>query len=203
MFFRAPLILAALAACVSAANITVQVGQGGDKFSPTSVTAAQGDTISFVFHENMEHNVIEAQGTDTATACQPKEGALHSALQNEAAVVSVPVNSTDPVYIFCGPHCESKGMVFIINPGTVSVEQYAAAAKGQSSSSSSAASSGSSTAAASSSTRAASSSAAGAASSSSGSSAPAATSARTGAAQVAKPVLGAGVAGVLLAALLA
>jgi len=55
--------------------------------------------------ENMEHNVIEAAGTDTATACQPKEGALHSALQNAGAVVSVPVNSTDPVYILCVLPC--------------------------------------------------------------------------------------------------
>lgn len=66
---------------------------------PTSVTASPGDTIDFKFHENMEHNVIVAQGSDASTACAPKEGALHSALQNDGATVSVPVNSTDPVYM--------------------------------------------------------------------------------------------------------
>lgn len=90
-------------------------------------------------------------------------------------------------------------MVFILNPGSVSVAQYADAAQGKSSSSSSAAASGSSSAATSSGTRASSASG----TSSSASAAAAATSMRKDAAQVAKPVVGAGVVGVLLAALLA
>jgi len=113
--------LAAIAAATSAsaANFQVQVGNGGLTFTPNTVNASVGDTVSFVFYPK-NHTVTQSSFT---APCQPLSGGLDSSFQPVAAnATSVPsfsvtVNATTPLWFFCHQtgHCES-GMVFAINP---------------------------------------------------------------------------------------
>jgi len=136
-FSLASIALAALASTASAANFTVQVGASSQlAFSPTNVTAAVGDTISFVFNSK-NHTVT--QSTFTAP-CQPMSGGVDSGFQPVAAgATNVPsftitVNATTPLWFFCHQtgHCE-QGMVFAVNPtANKSFETFQATAKASS-----------------------------------------------------------------------
>jgi plastocyanin len=121
-FTIASATLAAIAAATSAsaANTQVTVGNGALAYSPSSVTAAVGDTISFVFYPK-NHTVTQ---TTFAAPCVPIPGGVDSSFQPVAAnATQVPsftitVNSTDaPLWFSCQQpgHCES-GMVFAVNP---------------------------------------------------------------------------------------
>jgi len=118
-FALASAALATLATTASAANFQVQVGGGGLEFQPNNVTAAMGDTVSFVFLPK-NHTVTQSS---FAAPCQPLAGGVDSGFQpvaaNAAQVPSftVTVNSTAPLWFYCkqASHCES-GMVFAINP---------------------------------------------------------------------------------------
>jgi len=112
--------LATLATTVSAANIQVQVGASSQlAFSPSSVNASVGDTVSFVFSPK-NHTVTQST---FAAPCQPMSGGVDSGFQPVAAnATNVPsftvtVNATTPLWFFCHQtgHCE-QGMVFAINP---------------------------------------------------------------------------------------
>jgi len=108
----------AAATFASAADMQVQVGNGGLTFNPSSVTANVGDTISFVFYPK-NHTVTQSS---FAAPCQPLASGIDSGFQPVAAnATSVPsfsmtVNVTTPLWFFCHQtgHCES-GMVFAVN----------------------------------------------------------------------------------------
>ncbi|PWN89131.1 hypothetical protein FA10DRAFT_267726 [Acaromyces ingoldii] len=137
LFVKTLLSVSAFAASqVMAATQMVQVGQdGGYSFAPNTVTAGQGDTVVFQFHASI-HNVVQSAGSDAAGACQ--RGAFGTAIMMDGTSYTLPINSTDPVYIHCGPHCQSEGMVMVINPPSANTfAQFQSAATGQAASSSS------------------------------------------------------------------
>lgn len=118
----------------------------------------------FQFHASI-HNVVQSAGSDAAGACQ--RGAFGTAIMMDGTSYTLPINSTDPVYIHCGPHCQvsplfelflycyrgecadkaslirtlneqSEGMVMVINPPSANTfAQFQGAATGQAASSSS------------------------------------------------------------------
>lgn len=102
-FSLATVILATLASTVSAENFQVNVGQSGLAFSPPTVTAVPGDTVSFTFYPK-NHTVT--QSTFTAP-CEPMTGGVDSGFQPVAAnATNVPqftitVNGTTPLWFFC------------------------------------------------------------------------------------------------------
>jgi len=139
-FTLASAALAAIAAATSASaqnNIQVQVGNGGLTFSPSSVNASVGDTVSFVFYPK-NHTVTQSS---FAAPCQPLSGGIDSSYQPVAAGAtqvpsfSVTVNATTPLWFYCrqSTHCEA-GMVFAINPtADKSFDTFQATAKASSS----------------------------------------------------------------------
>jgi len=141
MRFSTALVALASTVVVSAANISVLVGDGGLlAFTPPSITAASGDTINFEFRAK-NHSVTQST---FANPCQlqttPKTG-IDSGFQ------AVPANATNfpswsitvddpttPLWFFCAQtvpanHCNT-GMVFAVNaPPDKSFDAYQANAK--------------------------------------------------------------------------
>jgi len=113
-----------LAASVWAANITVKVGEGGGlTFSPESVTANQGDIVSFQFLTK-NHSVTQSSFTDPCTRLTTPTLGIDSDYQpvpTDATMIPqwsfTVVNASAPLWFFCkqGTHCKS-GMVFAVNP---------------------------------------------------------------------------------------
>ncbi|KAF9030822.1 hypothetical protein BDZ89DRAFT_646131 [Hymenopellis radicata] len=106
------------AAFVSAVDHTVVVGDGL-VFNPTSVTAAQGDTITFSFRPK-NHTVTQSTFADPCTRMTtPKEGIDSGFAPVAANATSLPQwsitvdNATTPLWFFCAQtqHCQ-MGMVF-------------------------------------------------------------------------------------------
>ncbi|KAH9013073.1 Cupredoxin [Lactarius pseudohatsudake] len=138
-FTLASAALATIAAATSASaqtNIQVQVGSNGLSFSPSSVNASVGDTVSFVFFPK-NHTVTQSS---FAAPCQPLASGIDSGFQPVAAGATtapsftLTVNATTPLWFYCrqSTHCES-GMVFAINPtADKSFETYQATAKASS-----------------------------------------------------------------------
>lgn len=131
---RTTLSLLALAAGVSAATISIDVGEGGSlKFDPDSVTAAVGDTLEFHFYSGSGgHSVVSSS---FSSPCQPETNSFFSGYvtgdgTGDMTFVTT-VNSTDPIWFYCslGFHCQS-GMVGVVNPPSgQTVSDYAAAAQ--------------------------------------------------------------------------
>jgi plastocyanin len=103
-FALASSTLATLVTAVLAANIQVQVGgPNGLNYNPQSVTAAQGDTIEFVF---MPKNHTVTQST-FAAPCQPMSNGIDSgfmpvpANSTQVPSMTVLVNDTNPLWFFC------------------------------------------------------------------------------------------------------
>jgi uncharacterized cupredoxin-like copper-binding protein len=97
---------------------TVQVGNGGLKFTPDSFTAAVGETVEFHFYPQ-KHSV--ARG-DFATPCTPSNntffsGAFPVTSGSSSQVFTITVNDTKPIWFYCGvpSHCEA-GMAGVVNP---------------------------------------------------------------------------------------
>jgi plastocyanin len=135
-FTLASVILATLASTVSAADTQVKVGANGLAFTPSSVNASTGDTVTFVFSPK-NHTVTQST---FAAPCQAMSGGVDSGFQPVAANASsvpsfsVTVNSTAPIWFYCKQtgHCQ-QGMVFAINPTqNKSFDAYQAAAKASS-----------------------------------------------------------------------
>jgi len=104
-----PLSISALIATSLATTHEVTVGPSLS-FSPDSVTAAEGDIVSFKFGSG--HDV--ASGSFDSP-CQP-DGKIYSGEPNEGDVFSVTVNGTDPIWIYCSvPHHCQSGMAMVIN----------------------------------------------------------------------------------------
>ncbi|KAF7298824.1 hypothetical protein MIND_00830000 [Mycena indigotica] len=132
---------ASLVSVASAANIVVKVGdQQALTFTPNSVTAAEGDTISFQFLSK-NHSVVQSTFADPCTRqATPIEG-ISSGFQPVAAdAKAIPEwsftvnNASAALWFFCSQtnpvsHC-NKGMVFAVNakPGEKSFEAYQAKA---------------------------------------------------------------------------
>jgi len=157
-FALASATLATFATVVFAETFQVQVGSNGLNFNPTTVTAASGDTIEFVF---MPKNHTVTQST-FAAPCTAMSSGIDSGYMPVAAnatqvpSMTVTVNDTAPLWFYCkqsgyGPlflfcaffwltmsyysHC-GQGMVFAVNPtADKTFEAFQAAAKGGSSSS--------------------------------------------------------------------
>jgi len=110
-----------LAACVSAASITVKVGENGAlTFTPSSVNATKGDVIAFQFLAG-NHSVTQSTFDNP---CTKSATGVDSGFQPVAAGSSqVPQysftvdNDTAPLWFYChqGQHCKA-GMVFAVNP---------------------------------------------------------------------------------------
>jgi len=128
---------AAFPLLASAADIVVQVGAGGLlAFSPTNVTAAVGDTISFQF-QGKNHSVTQSTfANPCAIQTTPAQG-IDSGFQPVAAnATELPQwsftvnNATAPLWFFCAQtnpavHCQ-KGMVFSVNANPDSAKSFAA-----------------------------------------------------------------------------
>ena len=110
-FYRAVLVR-------GATTHDINVGQGGLKYDPDMVTAAQGDTLRFHFYGPV-HNV--AQSTFDKP-CVAAPGAIFSGDMQVSGmgpsdmVFDVMVNNTDPIWIYCSVemHCEN-GMAMAVN----------------------------------------------------------------------------------------
>lgn len=156
MLFSASLIIAAAASLVSAqtSNGTgvdhqITVGQNGLAFNPPSITAAVGDTVTFVFYAK-NHTVTQSA---FATPCTPLQNnatgqvgfdsgfvpVAANATNNPAWTIQV-TNATAPIWFFCRQtgHC-GQGMVGAINAptsGNKTFDAFLALAKGTASSTS-------------------------------------------------------------------
>lgn len=131
-----PLLLLA-PSLVSARTISIAVGQGGLKFTPSIVTAAVGDKLDFHFYPQ-NHSVVASSFSRPCVPVQA-DGGLFSGFmstnttdEGQTKVFEVTVNSTDPIWIYCsqGRHCEG-GMSMVVNQpsGSNSLAAYQAAAR--------------------------------------------------------------------------
>ncbi|KAF7348363.1 Kinase-like protein [Mycena sanguinolenta] len=110
----------ALASVASAANILVTVGGNGTTtYSPSNVTANQGDVVVFQF---VAGNHTATQSTFKAP-CTEMAGGINSNFQFVASGAAqnpewnfTVLNATTPLWFFCAQtgHC-GKGMVFSVN----------------------------------------------------------------------------------------
>jgi len=135
--------LLGLAACASAANITVVVAQNGAlTFTPSNVTASEGDTVSFQFVAG-NHTVTQSTFDNPCTLMANGIDSGYQAVESGAA--SVPqysfsvTNASAHLWFYCkqGRHCQA-GMVFAVNPtADKTFDAFKAKATGANSSSSS------------------------------------------------------------------
>ena len=91
---------------------SVQVGKNGFVFTPDTITAGEGDVIEFVIQPG--HSVARSSFDNP---CAPISGAgIYSGAISSMETFSVTVNSTDPIWLYCGTpsHCEG-GMAAVIN----------------------------------------------------------------------------------------
>ncbi|KAK0463870.1 uncharacterized protein EV420DRAFT_1745338 [Desarmillaria tabescens] len=111
LFFFFAVLVSAI--CVFAADHLVTVGDGGMlAFNPTSMTAVQGDTVTFSFLQHNRRSPLPAQNLASTRVSSPSPTAL--SLANGHSPVD---NSSTLLWFFCTQmgHCE-KGMVFAVNP---------------------------------------------------------------------------------------
>jgi plastocyanin len=107
------LLLSAAFSLASAANFDIQVGENGNSYTPATIAAQQGDTVTFHFTGSV-HDVV--QSTFDAP-CTPKSGGIYAPIQSKAGeTFTVTVQNTDPIWFYCSVpgHCNS-GMVGVIN----------------------------------------------------------------------------------------
>jgi len=129
MHFSQTVALIAQAGAALAAVKNVNVGGNQQLiFTPTSVTAAAGDTVRFTF---LDQNHTATAGTPNA-GCKPG-GQFNSGFVPVAAntatkpTFDVAVTNTQPMVVYCGQaqHCQS-GMVMVINPSATGATSLAA-----------------------------------------------------------------------------
>lgn len=104
------LSITTLLAGAHAANYHVNVGPGLS-FSPSTITANEGDVVQFRFGSG--HDVVSG---NFDSPCQPN-GNIYSGEPNDGDIFSVTLNSSDPIWIYCSvpQHCQ-RGMAMVINP---------------------------------------------------------------------------------------
>jgi plastocyanin len=146
MRFAAVSAFLGLAACVRADTVNVMVAQNGTlTFTPGSVTANEGDVISFQFLAG-NHTVTQSSFTDPCTMLTTPSPGIDSGFQAVSAnATMVPqysfsvTNASTPLWFYCrqARHCES-GMVFAVNPtATNTFDAFKARAMGTNTTSSS------------------------------------------------------------------
>jgi len=138
-------LIAALAAVTLPAAVSAQatgvdhqivVGMNGTlTYTPANITAAMGDTVTFVFVAG-NHTVTQStfpmpcMYTQNATAgTEGFQSGFQPVSANQSLVPSVTmmVNTTTPIWFYCqqGRHCE-EGMVGAINAVETSAKSYEA-----------------------------------------------------------------------------
>jgi plastocyanin len=112
MFAKSLIATALLSSIAAAANFDVTVGSNGNNFSPATIQASVGDTVTFKF-TSTRHDVVESTFD---APCSYKSGGLYAPLSTSPKTFIVNVTSTDPTWFFCSVpgHCNS-GMVGVIN----------------------------------------------------------------------------------------
>ncbi|CAA7271475.1 unnamed protein product [Cyclocybe aegerita] len=130
------------AVAVKAVDTLVKVGAGGLVFDPSSITAAEGDTVTFQWQPTgKNHSVTESTFAAPCTRQTiPTEGVDSGFMIAGANATELPqwtitiVNASAPLWFFCAQtapvdHCGS-GMVFAVNaPPSKTFEQFQNAAK--------------------------------------------------------------------------
>ncbi|KAF7311458.1 hypothetical protein MKEN_01048100 [Mycena kentingensis (nom. inval.)] len=136
-FSLAAAALPVIASVVSAADILVQVGAGGKlAFSPSNITAAEGDVISFQF-QGKNHSVTQSSfASPCSIQTTPAQG-IDSGFQPVAPdATQLPqwsftvTNASAPLWFFCAQtnpanHCNA-GMVFAVNAKPDGEKSFAA-----------------------------------------------------------------------------
>ncbi|GLB34677.1 hypothetical protein LshimejAT787_0202420 [Lyophyllum shimeji] len=149
MHFSATVVALACATLAVAVDHQVLVGDGGSlAFSPTSLTAASGDTISFQFRAK-NHSVTQSTFANPCSIMTTPKAGVDSGFQLvEAGATQFPTFSitvddpTTPLWFFCAQtapanHCQA-GMVFAVNaPPDKSFDAFQANAKASSANSTS------------------------------------------------------------------
>ncbi|KAJ6458858.1 hypothetical protein C8R47DRAFT_145187 [Mycena vitilis] len=135
----AALLLSSLLPSVFAqSNQMVQVGANGSFFTPETVSAELGDTITFVF-QGGKHTVTQSSFD---APCLRLAGGFDSGAAGGGAVLTLPpsiwtltvTDVTEPIWYFCEglipqSHCQA-GQVGAINPPSIAMfQQFKAAAK--------------------------------------------------------------------------
>jgi plastocyanin len=102
------LTTAFFAGLAAAANHVVKVGESGLTFSPNSLNASKGDTVTFHFYPK-NHNVVQAA---FASPCQPLSGGFYSGFHATSSgeantTFMITVQDTKPIWFYCsqGQHC--------------------------------------------------------------------------------------------------
>jgi len=85
---------------------TIQVGQGGFVFSPSSLTVQVGTTVTFHWASSGHSMVI-------GNPCTPS-GVLDSGIQNAGFEITITPAAAGDVNFFCSPHC-GFGMTGVIH----------------------------------------------------------------------------------------
>lgn len=95
-------------------TVIVAPTQGVLRYVPFAVNASVGDTIEFKWQANM-HTVTKS--SQLALCNKTDDQPFTSGVNNASFTFTQVVNSTDPVFYYCGvpTHCQ-KGMFGIINP---------------------------------------------------------------------------------------
>jgi len=135
MLYSSLLALAASVSLVAAADHQVVVGgDAGLVYTPSNITAAVGDTVTFLF----EHANHTATQSSFATPCSPLVNTTTGASGFDSGFVPVPSGAASvpawtlevlvstPIWVYCRQtgHCE-QGMVFAINAATTGNKTYA------------------------------------------------------------------------------
>jgi plastocyanin len=136
LFTSAVLAAASLATFASAADHQVVVGgAAGLVYTPSNITAAVGDTVTFLF-ETRNHTATQSGFADP---CNLLVNATTGATGFDSGFVPVAANATQipawtvevlvltPIWVFCrqGNHCQ-QGMVFSVNAATTGNKTFEA-----------------------------------------------------------------------------
>lgn len=97
-------------------KIVVAPKKGVLRFVPFSVNAKPGDILQFTWGAG-PHTVTQSSGE---APCNATLSGFKSGSQNATFVFEQTVNSTDPIWFYCGipTHCQ-KGMFGVVNPPTL------------------------------------------------------------------------------------
>ena len=87
----------------NAATFQVQVGQGGLKFTPASITILPGDTVQWVW-------AADGHSTTSGTPGNP-DGLWDSGIQNTGFTFSYTFNTVGTFNYYCSPHGQCCGMI--------------------------------------------------------------------------------------------
>ncbi|KAJ7585614.1 hypothetical protein C8J56DRAFT_1027244 [Mycena floridula] len=135
----ATVVAVAAAPLVQGANWAVSVGAGNAfAFSPTTITPAVGDTVTFTFLTRIH----SATTTTFTSPCPPPVGGVgpggfdtdfQDATTGTTPNVTITITDTNPHWVSCrqaaGAHCRA-GMTMAINPTAAQTyEQFLANAK--------------------------------------------------------------------------